>query len=130
MLTVRGLLAAALVVTGAVHLDLAGSYDSQGEQVTVGALFRLQGVLALALAGWLLVRRRARAPELASLLLAAASTAAVVLSVYVPLPAVGPFPELYEPVWYDRKALSAVASALAVLLALGLLVHRGRRRLP
>jgi hypothetical protein len=43
-------------------------------------------------AGWLLLRRRDRLPLLVALVLAAASTAAVVLSVYVRVPAVGPLP--------------------------------------
>lgn len=130
MLIVRLLLAAALAVTGGVHLELAGSYDRVGEQVTVGTLFRVQGVLALLAAGWLLVRRRARLPLAVALWLAAASTAAVVLSVYVRVPALGPLPELYEPVWYTRKSASALASGLAVLLAAALLGRDRPRSLP
>lgn len=125
MLLVRVVVAAALVVTGAIHLDLAGSYDRVGDVLTVGALFRGQGVLALLVAGWLLLRRRDRLPVVAALLLALASTTAVVLSVYVRVPALGPLPELYEPVWYAPKAVSAAASAVAGLLAAVLL---GRRR--
>lgn len=128
MLLIRVLAAVSLGVTGAVHLDLAGSYDRLGGALTVGALFRGQGLLALGVAGWLLLRRRARPPLVAALLLALASTAAVVLSVYVRVPALGPLPELYEPVWYAQKALSAAASAVAALLAAVLLGWR--RPLP
>ena len=125
MLIVRLLVAAALLVTGGIHLDLADSYDGIGERVRVGDLFRAQGVLAGLVAAWLVLRRGDRLPLLAAAAVALVSTAAVVLSVYVRLPAVGPFPELYEPVWYGDKALSAAASALATALALALL---GRRR--
>lgn len=38
---------------------------------------------------------------------------AVVLSRYVSVPAWGPFPAMYEPVWFARKTLSAVAEAVA-----------------
>jgi hypothetical protein len=125
VLVVRVLAALALGVSGAVHLDLAGSYDRLGDTLTVGTLFRVQGVVALLVAGWLLLRRRDRLPLLVALVLAAASTAAVVLSVYVRVPAVGPLPELYEPVWYLEKAAAAVAAALAAVLA-GLLLGRSR----
>jgi hypothetical protein len=127
MLVVRVLAALALGVSGAVHLDLAGSYDRLGDTLTVGTLFRVQGVVALLVAGWLLLRRRDRLPLLVALVLAAASTAAVVLSVYVRVPAVGPLPELYEPVWYPEKSASAVAAAVAAVLS-GLLLAGSRSR--
>jgi len=115
----------ALALTGGVHLDLAGSYDAIGEQISVGALFRVQAVVALLTGLWLLAQRTARPPVLAALLLAVLSTLAVVLSVYVRLPALGPLPELYEPVWYAEKAVAAVAAGVAAALAL-LLLSRGR----
>ena len=124
MLVLRVVVAVALAVTGGVHLDLAGSYDGIGEQVSVGALFRLQGGLALLVATWLLLRRRDRLPLLAALLVGAASTAAVVLSVYVRVPAVGPLPELYEPVWYAEKTASALASAVAAVVAVAVLLRK------
>ena len=46
------------------------------------------------------------------------SLAALVLSVYVRIPAVGPFPELYEPIWYADKYLAAAAAAVAGVVAL------------
>lgn len=125
MLPVRLVVALALLVTGGVHLDLAGSYDRIGPQITLGALFRAQAVAALGAACWLLLRRRHRLPLVGALLVAVASTTAVVLSVYVRVPAIGPLPELYEPVWYPEKAASAVASALAALLS-GVLLVRSR----
>jgi membrane associated rhomboid family serine protease len=124
VLIVRLLVAAALLVTGGIHLDLADSYDGIGERIGVGDLFRAQGGVAALVAAWLVLRRRDRLPLLAAALVALASTAAVVLSVYVRLPALGPFPELYEPVWYRDKAVSAAASALAAALALALLSRR------
>lgn len=129
MLPARLVVAAALVVTAVVHLDLADSYDRIGSAITVGALFRAQGLAALLAAAWLLVRRT-RPPLLAALGVAAVSTLAVVLSVYVRVPALGPLPELYEPVWYRAKAVSAVASAVAAALAGTLLGRSASQVLP
>ncbi len=129
MLVVRVVAAAALAVSGGVHLDLAGSYDGLGEQVSLGALFRVQGVVALLVAGWLLVHRT-RPPALAAVLVGAASLLAVVLSVYVRVPALGPLPELYEPVWYAEKAVAAVAAGVAAAAAALLLGRRSADPVP
>jgi hypothetical protein len=59
-------------------------------------------------------------------LVAAASFAALVLSTYVRLPSVGPFPVLYEPFWYADKVVAAVAAGVALLAALAGLVRRVR----
>ena len=126
----RVVVALALAVSGWIHLDLAESYDGIGDQISVGMLFRAQGIVALLVAGWLLVRRRDRLPLLAALAVGVASAAAVILSVYVRLPAVGPFPELYEPVWYDRKTASAVTATIAALGAVVLLAVQRRRQVP
>lgn len=58
--------------------------------------------------------------------------AAVVLYRYVDLPALGPLPAMYEPVWYGEKAASAAAEgAGAVLAGVGLArTRRTRRRAP
>ena len=54
---------------------------------------------------------------------------AVVLYRYVDVPALGPLPAMYEPVWFTEKSLSAVAEAVAAIAAaLGIL--QLRRRLP
>lgn len=129
-MAVRAVVAAALAISGWIHLELAGSFDAIGTTVTLGALFRAQGVVALLVAGWLLVRRRGTAPVLAALLVATASAAAVVLSVYVRLPAIGPFPEIYEPVWYAEKWASAGTAVLAALGAAVMLVRHRHRQVP
>ena len=53
----------------------------------------------------------------AAAVVAAASFLALVVSTYVQLPAFGPFPVLYEPVWYADKVVAAVAAAVALLAA-------------
>jgi hypothetical protein len=52
----------------------------------------------------------------------------VVLYRYVDVPAIGPFPSLYEPVWFREKVVAAVAAAVGSLTAaLGYLSARRRR---
>ena len=122
-LLLRGVVAAGLAVSAYVHLDLASTYDGIGEQVTVGDLFRAQGVVAVLAAVAVLVLRRRVAIWLA-VAVALASTAAVVSSVYVRVPAVGPLPELYEPVWYADKTVSALGTAIAAVAGAVLLRRR------
>ena len=126
MLLVRLVVAVGLSVSAFVHLDLAATYDGIGEQVTVGDLFRAQGVLA-ALAAVAVVALRRPTVLVLALLVAVASTAAVVMSVFVRIPALGPLPELYEPVWYASKVVSAVATAVSAVAAAGLLAYRRSR---
>jgi hypothetical protein len=42
----------------------------------------------------------------------------VLLYRYVDVPALGPIPSMYEPLWFPEKTLSAVAEAVATLAAL------------
>lgn len=126
----RVVVALALAVSGWIHLDLADTFDFVGEQITMGTLFRVQGVVALLVALWLLLARRSWLPELAALAVALPSAVAVVLSVYVRLPAIGPFPEVYEPVWYAEKYASAATAALAAVGAATFLALRRRRPVP
>ena len=125
-LLVRVVVAAGLAVSAVLHLDLADTYDGIGEQLTVGDLFRAQGVVGLLAAVAALTVRR-RIVLLAAVLVAAASTAAVVTSAYMRVPPLGPFPELYEPVWYPEKTASAAATAVALAVGAAGLLRRRRR---
>ncbi len=123
-LLVRLLTAAALAVSAYVHVELSSSPYYAGGQLTLGALFLGQAVVAGLVALWVLLRPTRTAYAVAAAV-AAASFLALVLSTYVRLPSVGPFPVLYEPVWYADKVLAAVAAGLALLGALaGLAVAR------
>lgn len=131
-LLARLVAATALAVVAGVHLHLAPSYGLVGDQVTQGDLFRLQaaaaGVVALAL-----VVRPTRTVWLAAAAVGVASLLAVVVTVYVAVPAIGPLPRIFEPVWYAEKALAAAAAgtaSLAALLGLVLVVRQRRRDLP
>ena len=111
------LLGVALLATSAyTHLHLARLYDI-GPPVTTGQLFIAQGVVTSVVALWLLVRGSTAAWIVATLVMAA-SAAAVLASVRLQIPAIGPFPTIYEPLWYPEKVVSAVAEGAFVVLAL------------
>ncbi len=121
----RGLVAVALVVTAVVHLQLAPGYQQvPHDGIGQGTLFQVQAVASLAAALYVLVRGT-RSAFLVAAVTALAALAAVVTTSYVPLPAIGPLPSMYEPVWYPAKTLSAVAEAMAAVLAVvGRAAHR------
>ncbi len=60
-----------------------------------------------------------------ALLVAAGGVGAVLLYQYVDVGAVGPLPNMYEPLSYPEKTNSLIAEAVAALAALAL--HRARR---
>ncbi len=124
-LAVRLLTAAALAVSAYVHVDLSSSPYYAGGQLTLGALFLGQAVVAGLVALWVL-GRPSRVAYAAAAAVAAASFLALVLSTYVRLPSVGPFPVLYEPVWYADKVDAAVAAGVALLASLAGLARRVR----
>ncbi len=131
VLLARLVAVSALVVVAAVHLRLAPGYALIGEQVTQGDLFRAQALVCGLVAIALLLRPR-RPVWFAAAAVALASLVAVVLTTYVAVPALGPFPRVFEPVWYGEKVLAAVAAAAGLAAALlGLLLSgasEGRRR--
>jgi len=110
----------ALLASGGIHLDLAATYDGIGDGLTVGDLFRLQGAVAIVL-GLAVVVLRQPPVLLVATLVGLGSALATTLSVYVRIPPLGPFPEIYEPVWYDEKLLAAVTAAVAAVLGAALL---------
>ncbi len=120
----RVLGAVALAVVAYVHIDIAVGLPLFADgQITLMGLFMAQGVVAAVLAVWVLVR----GGRLAWLVVGAfglASLAALVLSVYVKIPSIGPFPVIYEPVWYMAKYVAALAAAAAALIAVVALVLR------
>ncbi|MEZ0067246.1 hypothetical protein ABIA32_003259 [Streptacidiphilus sp. MAP12-20] len=122
----RLLTAAGLAVDAYVHADLAPTYDFSGPGISQGQLFRIEAAAA-ALAALLLILFGTRRLVWAyALSVAAAGVGAVLLYRYVDVGALGPLRDMYEPVWYPEKTLSAFAEAAAALLAaFGLLLaHR------
>jgi hypothetical protein len=123
-LALRLAVAVALLVSAAVHVDLASSPLYAAGQLTLSALFLAQAVTAALVAGWVLVRPR-RAAFAVAALVGLGSLLALVLSVYVRVPSFGPFPVLYEPYWYGPKVVAAVAAAVAAAAGLAaVVIHR------
>jgi hypothetical protein len=121
---------AGLGVDAFVHFDLASGYDGvKSATISEGDLFRAEGALALLAAAGPLLRPR-RYTAAFAFLVTAGGTAAVLLYQHVDVGAFGPFPNMYEPVWYPEKTLSAWAEAIAALAALALLavLHARLRR--
>jgi hypothetical protein len=115
-LGLRVVAAAALGVSAYLHADLAqGPLVSDG-QITQAGLFIAQAVVATLVAVAVLVRPGWPAWA-AVAIVGLASFTALVLSVYVQIPAVGPFPALHEPLWYPEKVIAAAAAALATVTA-------------
>lgn len=124
----RILIAAALVVDAIVHFSLAANYQQAApDGIGAGNIFRIQAVLAVLAAIYVLVRGSRPAFIIAGLV-AITAFAAVVVYRYVDIPALGPIPAMYEPVWFAKKTLSAIAEAAgAVLAGLALTTTRSRR---
>jgi hypothetical protein len=68
-----------------------------------------------------LATRRRFAVALA-FLIAAGGLGALLLYGYVDVGGFGPVPDMYDPVWYTQKTISAVAEAIAALGALALIM--------
>jgi hypothetical protein len=126
-LTLQVLTAGALAVSAYLHVDLAQGYDLIGEQVSMGDLFLAQAAVA-GLAALALLVRPARLTWALAALVAFGSLTPLVLTVYVAVPAIGPFPRIYEPAWFFEKTAAAVAAALAAAAATaGFLTHHPAR---
>jgi len=116
----RVVVVAGLVVDVYVHLHLAGGYDLNKAVVSEGALFRVEAALAALAAVLVLVTRRPIGVVVA-FLVAAGGVGAVLLYQYVDVGAVGPLPDMYEPISYPEKTYSLLGEAVAAVAALALL---------
>jgi hypothetical protein len=124
---------AGLVVDAIVHLDLASAFaDVRTSTISQADLFRIEAVVALLVAGALLLHPR-RSTALAVFVVAASAAVAVVVYRYVDVGRIGPVPNMYDPYWQPvGKWLSAVAEVVAAgasaALAGVLTPARGRER--
>jgi hypothetical protein len=109
------LTAIGLLYDAKVHLHLAGDYDAVGTTVTQGWLFRAEAIVAIVVALAVLVSDH-RLVWAAAGLTGLAGVGAVLLYRYVDVGAIGPIPNMYEPVWFAEKLRSAYAEgAVAVI---------------
>ena len=129
-LLVRGIglvVAVGLIVDAVVHFRLAPDYQLAAPGgIGQGNLFRIAAVAAVLTALWVLIRP-SQLSFAAAFLVAASALAAVLLYRYVDVPALGPIPSMYEPLWFPEKAASAVAEGVAAVAAL---VGLARTRVP
>jgi hypothetical protein len=114
-IALRVLGAGLLGVSAWVHIDKASIY-SFGGTITGSDLFYGQGATAALVAVWLLARG-SRPAWAAAALVGAASFGAVMLYRYVDVGSLGPIPNMYDPIWYAEKTLSAVAEAAVAVVA-------------
>lgn len=125
-LTIRGALTlivlAGLALDAYVHFHLASGYAGiKTGTLSQADLFRAEGAIAVLAAVILLARPRRYSAGLA-FLVTAGGTAAVLVYRYVNVGSFGPVPNMYEPIWYGEKTLSAWAEGIAAIAALVLLV--------
>jgi hypothetical protein len=121
LMLLRLITAAGLVVDAYVHIDLAGRYvGNKGSGfIDQGLLFRVEAAAAI-LAALLVLASGRRALHVPALLVAAGGVAVVFLYRYVDVGTLGPLPDMYEPMWYTEKTISAIAEAVATVSAAAL----------
>lgn len=125
-LALRLITVAGLVVDAVIHLQLASLYQLAAPGgIGQGNLFRVEAGVAI-LVGLYLLLRGGRLAYAAAFVVAASALVAVLLYRYVDVPALGPIPSMYEPLWFAKKTATAVAEAVATVAALAglLLVHQ------
>ena len=112
--------AAGLAIQAYVHFDLAAQYDViKSSTLSQGDLFRAEATVAVIAAVAVLLRPR-RYTAAFAFVVAAAGLAAVLVYTYVNIGAFGPFPNMYDPIWYPKKTLSVWAEGIAAVAALAL----------
>ena len=116
-LVARITVAVGLAVDAYVHLNLAPTYAEGGGLVNEGLLFRAEAAAALLTAIAIAATGR-RVCYLAAIMVAVSALAVLLVSRYADLGAIGPFPDLYDPVWFPEKLLAAFAEGAASLAAL------------
>jgi hypothetical protein len=122
--------ATGLAIQAYVHFDLASQYDViKSSVLSQGDLFRAEATVAAIAAAAVLLRPR-RYTAAFAFVVAAAGTAAVLVYAYVDVGAFGPIPNMYDPIWYPKKTLSAWAEGMAAVAALALfaMLHVEARR--
>ncbi|WP_285497176.1 hypothetical protein [Actinomadura sp. NBRC 104425] len=114
----RLLVAAGLAVDAVVHWRFAPDMKFvEGGSIGGDVLFRVQAVAAALAAVLVLVRSR-RWTYAVAFLVAGSAVGALLLYYTVDVGALGPLPNMYEPVWYGEKTASLVGEGIATLAAL------------
>ena len=125
----RLIAAVGLAIDAYVHLDLASTYSEAQAPINEGVLFRAEAVLALITVIALTIFRR-RLPFVLGLAVSASALTLILVTRYVDLGPLGPFPNLYDPVWYPEKVWAAGAEAGAAAASIAGILLLGIRRRP
>jgi hypothetical protein len=108
---------AGLGIDAYVHLDLAPTYSEAAAPISEGVLFRAEAALAL-LAALALILSASRRSLMASFAVSASALTLMLVSRYADLGPLGPFPDLYDPVWFAEKLWAAFGEAAAGVASL------------
>ncbi|MBO8185323.1 hypothetical protein [Streptomyces spirodelae] len=122
----RALSAGGLGVNAYLHATLADQYDAVSAGISQGDLFRIEAGVA-ALAALLVAVWWRTASDAFAWLVSAGGLALLLIYTYVDVGKLGPFPDMYEPVWYDDKRLAVVAQAVTLVMSTFLLISHTRR---
>lgn len=124
----RVLTAVALGVDAVVHARLAPGYQSAApDGIGEGILFLAEAAAAAAVGLYVLIRGSRPSWGLA-LVTAGGGLVVLLLYRYIDIPAFGPFPAMYETVWFFEKNLTALAETVALLVATTALTLSRRAR--
>lgn len=129
-LILRLLVAAGLAADAIVHWRFAPEMAFvQGGSIDGELLFRVQAAVAGVVAVVILTYATRWAYALA-FLVAGSAVGAILFYYFVDVGALGPLPDMHEPVWYAEKTISLAGEGVATLAALaGLLtVKRAKRQ--
>ncbi|MGI5206368.1 hypothetical protein ACQEU6_32950 [Spirillospora sp. CA-108201] len=127
-LILRLIVAAGLAADAVVHWTFAPDMAFvQGGSIDGDLLFRVQAAVAGVVAVIILTYATRWAYALA-FLVAASAAGALVLYYYVDVGALGPLPDMHEPVWYLEKTISLAGEGGAALAALVGVFAAGRGR--
>jgi hypothetical protein len=120
---------AGLAIDAYVHLNLASTYSEAQAPINEGVLFRAEAVLALITVIALTISRR-RLPFVLGLAVSASALTLILVTRYVDIGPLGPFPNLYDPVWYPEKLWAAGGEAGAAVASVTGILLLGIRRRP
>ena len=110
-----------LAIDAYVHFDLASAYDPvKTSTLSQGDLFRAEGAVAILAALVLLARPRRYTAAIAAVVLASGAAALWVYR-YYNIGKLGPFPNMYEPLWYPKKTSAGVAEIVATVTAVAMI---------
>ncbi|MCP2343500.1 hypothetical protein [Actinomadura rupiterrae] len=124
----RVLVAAGLIVDAVVHWRYAPQMKYvPGGSIHADKIFYAQAVVAGVVALLVLFHAR-RWTYAVAFLVAASAVGALLLYYYVDVGALGPLPNMHEPIWYAQKTESLVGEGIAAVAAvIGFLTVRPSR---